>query len=430
MKSAMDKPQALQALSFLFACLLSSTSALSDANVSYIAHRQLSALPEEDAQLNLDIDRQVGINATFENQRLKTAYVALQALKRAVYSDPFNITGNWIGPHVCRYTRVFCAPALDDPSLNVVAGIDLNHDDIAGYIPAELGLLTDLALFHINSNRFCGIIPQALSKIVLMHEFDISNNRFVGTFPDVFLRWPAVKYIDIRFNDFEGEIPPEIFEKDIDALFLNDNRFTSTIPETIGKSVASIVTFANNKFKGCIPHSIGNMSNVNQLIFLNNELSGCLPGEVGMLGNLTIFDVSKNSLTGTVPESFAGLKSADVLDISHNKLSGVVPDSVCKLSSLSRLSFSHNYFSGEGNGCLRRDIEVEDSGNCMGSRPRQKSSEECEAEAKRAVDCSKEKCCKGDSTSKPPPATEEEVILPPNMGSQYSSPPPPMFPGY
>ncbi|KAI3742483.1 hypothetical protein L1987_60167 [Smallanthus sonchifolius] len=45
---------------------------------------------------------------------------------------------------------VLCTP--DNHSETTVAGIDLDHSDIAGYLPEELGLLTDLALFHIVSN--------------------------------------------------------------------------------------------------------------------------------------------------------------------------------------------------------------------------------------------------------------------------------------
>ncbi|OMO54657.1 leucine-rich repeat extensin-like protein 6 [Corchorus capsularis] len=71
-------------------------------------------------------------------------------------SDPNGFTKNWYGPKVCNYTGVFCAPAPDDPYITTVAGIDLNGANIAGYLPEKLGLLTDLALFHINSNRFCG----------------------------------------------------------------------------------------------------------------------------------------------------------------------------------------------------------------------------------------------------------------------------------
>ncbi|MBA0717003.1 hypothetical protein Golax_004852, partial [Gossypium laxum] len=405
----MGKPRRSQVFyfSFLFFCFLSSLStssfALSDAEASYLSQRQLLTLPEN-GELPDGFEFQVQINLKFDNSRLRRAYIALQAWKKAMYSDPKNITNNWVGPNVCGYSGVFCAQALDDPKINVVAGVDLNHADIAGYLPAELGLMTDLALFHINSNRFCGIIPKSFSELTLMHEFDVSNNRFVGPFPDVTLSWSSVRYIDIRFNNFEGQIPPELFEMKLDALFLNNNRFTSTIPESIGQSTVSVVTFANNKFKGCIPRSIGKMENLDEIIFMNNDLGGCFPPEVGSLKNLTVFDASFNSFVGALPQEFSNLIGVNVLDISHNKLTGVLPENICKLPSLSNFSFSQNYFNGAANACvptLRKDIVLDDTGNCLGDRPKQKLGNECEAVLSHPIDCSKDKCG-GGSSPKPP----------------------------
>ena len=89
----------------------------------------------------------------FENERLKAAYAAFQAWKKTIFSDPLNYTATWVGPDVCSYKGVFCAEAPDDPCITTVGGIDLNHADIAGFLPEDLGLLTDLALLHLNSNR-------------------------------------------------------------------------------------------------------------------------------------------------------------------------------------------------------------------------------------------------------------------------------------
>ena len=83
------------------------------------------------------------------NPRLTKAYTALQAWKYKITSDPKNFTLNWCGPNVCNYTGIYCAPALDDPHIYTVAGVDLNHATISGSLPEELGLLTDLSLFLI-----------------------------------------------------------------------------------------------------------------------------------------------------------------------------------------------------------------------------------------------------------------------------------------
>ncbi|KAJ0977866.1 hypothetical protein J5N97_013340 [Dioscorea zingiberensis] len=196
---------------------------------------------------------------SFPNDHLRDAFIALQAWKQAIFSDPKNFTGDWRGPNVCGYSNVYCAPLPSNQSVIVVAGIDLNHGDIAGYLPEELGLLTDLALFHINSNRFCGIVPRKLDRLKLLFELDLSNNRFVGKFPDVVLRLPSLKFLDLRFNEFEGTVPSELFDKDLDAIFINDNRFVFEIPNNLGNSPVSVIVLANNKFHGCVPASIGNM---------------------------------------------------------------------------------------------------------------------------------------------------------------------------
>lgn len=182
---------------FIFSFFLSSANAdsfnnggLTDTESLYIKQRQLLYYRDEfgDRGENVTIDSSL----VFENPRLRNAYIALQAWKEAILSDPQNLTGNWVGSDVCHYTGVYCAQALDNHSIKTVAGIDLNHGDIAGYLPEELGLLTDLALFHINSNRFCGTVPHKFKNLKLLYELDLSNNRFAGKFPLVVLKLPVL----------------------------------------------------------------------------------------------------------------------------------------------------------------------------------------------------------------------------------------------
>eukprot|EP01018_Ginkgo_biloba_P010007 Gb_08992 [translate_table: standard] len=363
---------------------------LSDAEVRHISHRQLLHLKDEFG------DKEEGSGAGFclyfSNARLRDAYIALQAWKKAILSDPLNITGSWVGADVCSYERVFCSPALDDPSIQVIAGIDLNRADMAGYLPQELGLLTDVALVHMNSNRFCGIVPDSFRKLKLLYELDISNNRFVGPFPSVVLSLPSLKYLDIRFNDFEGTLPSELFDKDLDAIFVNNNRFTLDIPPNLGNSPASVVVFSNNNFRGCIPPSIGNMSKtLHEIVLLNSNLSACLPSEISQLKNLTVLDVSFNKLTGSVPESIANMTSLEQLDVGHNYLSGKIPESVCRLPNLLNFTFSYNFFTGEPPNCLAlpsQGVVIDDRRNCLAARPVQRSFKQCAAFLSHPVKCS------------------------------------------
>ncbi|KAG8367404.1 hypothetical protein BUALT_Bualt16G0068400 [Buddleja alternifolia] len=272
---------------------ISSNGPLSEAEALYIKKRQLLYYIDEfgDRGENVTLDSSL----VFENPRLRTAYIALQAWKKAILSDPLNLTSNWVGSDVCNYTGVFCAPALDNPSIRTVAGIDLNHGDIAGYLPEELGLLTDL-------------------ELKVLFELDLSNNRFAGKFPYVVLSLPKLIYLDIRFNEFEGTVPPQLFDKPLDAIFINHNRFAFELPDNFGNSPVSVIVLAHNKFHGCVPASLGNMSNLNEIILMNNGLRSCLPPEIGLLSNLTVLDVSYNALMGPLPDSIGGMwRAAGVL---------------------------------------------------------------------------------------------------------------------
>uniref|UniRef100_A0A0D9YB85 non-specific serine/threonine protein kinase n=1 Tax=Oryza glumipatula TaxID=40148 RepID=A0A0D9YB85_9ORYZ len=315
---------------------------------------------------------------TFPNARLRDAYVAMQAWKRAVLSDPHNVTGTWIGPDVCAYEGVFCAAARDDPHLVVVASVDLNHADMAGHLPDELGLLADLAVLHANSNRFCGAVPSTLERLHLLHELDLSNNRLVGAFPDVVLRLPSLRYLDLRFNDFEGPVPAELFDRPLDAIFLNSNRLRFRIPDNVGNSPASVLVLANNDFGGCLPASVANMSGtLDEIILMNTGLKSCIPPELGMLTGLAVLDVSHNSLMGAIPGELARLENIEQLDLGHNRLTGDVPEGICHLPHLQNFTYSYNFITGEPPVCMHVKA-FDDRRNCIPGRPDQRPAEQCQ----------------------------------------------------
>lgn len=330
------------------------------------------------------------------NPRLHKAYLALQAWKQVIYSDPKNFTTNWIGPSVCDYTGVYCAPSLDKPHVQVVAGIDLNHGNIAGFLPNELGLLSDLALIHLNSNRFCGVLPNTLSNLTLLFELDLSNNRFVGKFPTVVLSLPSLNYLDLRFNEFEGPLPPQLFNLGLDAIFVNNNRLYSVIPPTITSATASVVVFANNNFGGCLPEGISKLADhLEELVLINTNLSGCLPWDIGLLYKIKVLDVSFNHLVGSIPYSIAGLVHVEQLNLAHNKLTGAIPAGVCALPNLKNFNASYNFFCEEEGLCLNltsKGASFDDRRNCLPERPLQRRSKECDAALKHPVDCFEYHC--------------------------------------
>ncbi|TVU17194.1 hypothetical protein EJB05_33213, partial [Eragrostis curvula] len=364
----------------------------------------------------------------FPNQRLRDAYVALQTWKQqAIFSDPKNFTADWVGPAVCNYTGVYCAalprgaPGAGELS---VAGVDLNHGDIAGWLPPELGLLVDLALLHLNSNRFCGLVPDTLRALRLLAELDLSNNRFVGLFPRVVLDLPRSSS-STSASTTSRRRPSRALRPPLDAIFLNHNRLRSPLPDNFGNSPASVIVLADNSLGGCLPASLGNMSDtLNEILLINNGLSSCFPPEVGMLREVTVFDVSFNSLVGPLPSEVAGMRSVEQLDVAHNNLSGTVPQAVCALPRLQNLTIAYNFFTGEPPACARVVPADGDRRNCLPNRPAQRPPQQCAAFYSRPpVDCAAFQC--KPFHPPPPPAPVYPGPLPPVYPMPYASPPPP-----
>ncbi|XP_039031538.1 leucine-rich repeat extensin-like protein 4 [Hibiscus syriacus] len=316
--------------------------------------------------------------------KLNSAYTALQAWKSAITDDPLGVLKTWDGLDVCSYKGVFCSDqqgGMDSSNGPPVVAIDLNHANLQGILVKELSALTDMSIFHLNSNRFSGTIPDTFKDLSSLQELDLSGNYFSGPFPMVTLNMPNLVYLDLRFNTFSGSIPDGLFNKGLDAIFLNNNQFEGELPSNLGNSPASVINLANNKFNGNIPSSFGFISSkLKEILLLNNQLTGCIPQGVGMFSEMQVFDVSRNSLMGHLPDSISCLTDIEVLNLAHNKLSGVLPDVVCSLRSLMNLTVAYNFFSGFGQECSKsffRDVGFDYSVNCIPGRDMQRPQPEC-----------------------------------------------------
>ncbi|KAJ0977434.1 hypothetical protein J5N97_012908 [Dioscorea zingiberensis] len=303
-------------------------------------------------------------------------YTALQTWKSAITEDPNGVLSTWVGPNPCSYKGVFCS---DLPGgLSTITGIDLNHAHLKGTLVSALSLLTNLNILHLNTNSFTGTVPDTFSNLHSLTELDLSNNLLSGPFPAPTLYIPSLIYLDLRFNSFSGQIPEELFEKQLDAIFLNNNQFEGEIPMNLWTSPASVITLANNKLSGAIPASFG-YSGLKEVLFLNNKLTGCIPEGVGYLQDIEVLDLSFNSITGHLPNSLSCLTGMEVLNLGHNQLSGVLPD-LCDLKSLANLTVAFNFLSGLSEDCGRgmlRAVGFDLSGNCIPGRDMQRPPLDC-----------------------------------------------------
>ncbi|KAE8681994.1 Leucine-rich repeat extensin-like protein 3 [Hibiscus syriacus] len=156
---------------------------------------------------------------------------------------------------------------------------------------------------------------------------------------------PSLKFLDLRFNEFKGTVPKQLFDKDLDAIFINQNMLVGPLPDNFGNSLVSVMVLADNKFGGRVPSSLGNMAGLEEIILSNNGFRSYLPAGLGRLKNTTVLDVSFNEITGSLLEEIGGMVSLEQLNVAHNMLSGVIPATICRLPKLERFIFSDNLFT-------------------------------------------------------------------------------------
>ncbi|KAK1266243.1 Pollen-specific leucine-rich repeat extensin-like protein 1 [Acorus gramineus] len=313
------------------------------------------------------------------------SYTALQSFKSSITSDPTNLLSSWVGPNLCSYNGIFCS------STQTILSIDLNRAHLKGHLHPSLSLLhPSLSLLHLNSNSFSGDIPTSFSSLTYLTELDLSNNNLSGPFPTHLLSLPKLLYLDLRFNSFSGPLPFELFQTQIDAIFLNNNHFEGSLPISLWSSSASVINLANNHLSGPIPMTFAASPAIKELLFLNNNLTGCVPEGIGYLSDIQVLDLSFNSLTGRLPSMVSCLSGIEVLNVGHNRLSGVLPDIVCELKRLENLTVAYNFFSGFSGECGRlgyRNVGFDFEGNCMEGKDLQRPMVECVGVGESGLSC-------------------------------------------
>ncbi|XP_031273169.1 MDIS1-interacting receptor like kinase 2-like [Pistacia vera] len=205
-----------------------------------------------------------------------------------------------------------------------LAYIDLSRNELFGFIPAQIGHLTNLNTLYLSVNKLSGSIPKEIGNLKSLLDLDLSENQL------------------------SGYIPPSIGNlSNLSVLYLYTNNLSGTIPMEIGhlKSLSDL-ELSHNQLNGSIPPSIGNLSNLNVLYLYANNLFGTIPMEIGNLKSLSALKLSHNQLNGSIPHSIGNLSNIKYLYLSYNNLFGSIPHEIGNLLKLITLVLSQNYFTG------------------------------------------------------------------------------------
>lgn len=198
-------------------------------------------------------------------------------------------------------------------SMSSLTSLWLHGNHFSGKIPENIGALTQLKQFDVNSNDLVGMIPEGLAGLSL-DNLDLNNNQFMGPVP----KFKAVNF-SYSANKFCQPDPGVPCSPEVTALleFLNDLNYPSRLVSTWS---------GNDPCEGPWLGLTCSNQKVSSIHLARYNLSGTLSPAIANLDSLTRIDLGSNKLTGVIPSNWTVLKSLTLLDLSNNNLSPPKPD--------------------------------------------------------------------------------------------------------
>ena len=219
----------------------------------------------------------------------------------------------------CSWSLVRCShnrtsPSVTDLIHGNVTDLILEHNNLVGSLPTELGLMPSLQRVSLRNNPdLGGALPSELGQLSnLNFGVDVANCRITSSLPTELGLLTAVKQ----------------------GLTGTNNSITGEIPSQLGQMTAmsSGLSLMINQLTGSIPSELAYATNIaHGGIALNtNNLTGSIPTQ---LGKMTISPPSANHLGG--------------LSVNINKLSGTIPTQLGGFSNIHTVSFTTSFTDGE-----------------------------------------------------------------------------------
>ncbi|CAI8591203.1 unnamed protein product [Vicia faba] len=225
--------------------------------------------------------------------------------------------------------------------------LDLSYNNLFGEIPRDIGKLKNLRRLEIYDNNLSGKFPFGFGKLTSLVRFVASTNQLEGDLSEL----KSLKNLQILYlfqNKFSGEIPQELGDfKSLTDLSLCQNKLTGFLPQKLDSWVGiKRIDVSDNLLFGPIPPHLCNNNQITYMSLLNNSFTGSIPENYANCTALVHFRVSTNSLSGVVPSGIWGLPNMEVFDLGRNQFEGSISPDIGKVKSLSQLFLYDNNFSG------------------------------------------------------------------------------------
>jgi len=233
----------------------------------------------------------------FKSERIRQRY-AMSMFFCALDGGDWISNESWISDiHECDwFNRVGLDPCN---RLEQMEMIRVPNNGLAGELPMEMFIASNLYEFNVANNLLDGTIPQFFDYMVELDTLVLPFNQFEGTIPDIFFTYKDLVYWDIGFNNFSGTLAADIDTKlpNLSVVFLENNNLSGVIPDNLGNILTlTRLHLDDNNLIGTIPSTLGQPQRMSELRLHGNKLTGVVPAELGGLNRLKELTLHYNSL--------------------------------------------------------------------------------------------------------------------------------------
>lgn len=170
---------------------------------------------------------------------------ALVALYQSTQGENWINQFRWLEGDPCdeQWFGVVC-------SENSIVELQLGENNLAGSIPHEIGVLTDLNLLSLSRNKLYGEIPASIGNLSHLVSLYLYKNQLSGPLPESMTELTNLRSMYVSENELSGSLPDEI--SDLTSL--------------------RVLSIENNKLTGALPTTISQLENMFFFLYRNNAL--------------------------------------------------------------------------------------------------------------------------------------------------------------
>mmetsp|Transcript_8433 Transcript_8433/g.11088 ORF Transcript_8433/g.11088 Transcript_8433/m.11088 type:complete len:517 (-) Transcript_8433:113-1663(-) len=242
-----------------------------------------------------------------------------------------------VGVSTCDWAGIQC-----NANSGFVETINWAGQALSGNLPQELGLFTNgLKTLDLAENEIYGTLPEGLFHCKKIQYLYLHDNALRGELSPSFGNLKNLVQLYLGLNQFRGSIPRELGDvrgpRPLRYLSLYKNDLSGPIPQDMTFKMMFYLDLSYNNFEGPLPRSWSEgewrMRHIRNLFLNNNKFTGTIPTNYPQMGNgrMEMFHVGDNQLTGAVPGGYNPVTFMSSLELHHNNFDEPLSKEVCGL---------------------------------------------------------------------------------------------------